>query len=48
MDHTATHWDSGGHDGFEDLRLSGLAHGVEAAFRYSEVDGFGEVEGNTV
>lgn len=44
VNHPATHSNSGGHYALEELRLSGMAHGVNASLRNRKVDGFCEVE----
>ena len=44
VDHAAAHRDGGAHDMLDELWLAGMAHGVDAALREGQVDGFGKVE----
>lgn len=45
VDHAAVEGDGLGEDAVEEVRVLGVAEGVDAAFREGEVDGFGEIEG---
>jgi hypothetical protein len=44
MDHAAAHRDGSAHDMVNQLWLASMAHGIDAALRESQVDGFGEIE----
>jgi hypothetical protein len=44
VDHAAAHRDGGGHDMVDELRLAGVAHGIDAPLRKGQVNGPREVE----
>lgn len=44
VDHAAAHWDGSSHDMVNQLWLASMAHGIDAALRESQVNGFGEIE----
>jgi len=44
MDHAAAHGDGCAHDMVDELRLAGVAHGIDAALREGQVNGPCEVE----
>lgn len=45
VDHAGVHGDGFFEDFVDEAVDSGMAHGVDASFGESEVDGFGEVQG---
>lgn len=44
VDHAAAHGDGSTHDMLDEPWLTGMTHGIDAAFRHGQVNGFGEVE----
>lgn len=44
VDHAPTHGNGGSEDMLDELVVAGMAHGIDAPFRESEVDGLGEVQ----
>lgn len=44
MDHAAAHRDGSAHDMINQLWLTSMAHGIDAALRKGQIDGFGEIE----
>ena len=44
VDHAAMHGNGDAHDMVNEFRRAGMAHGIDAALRESEVDGFSEIQ----